>query len=66
MTQFLFVPLPHETASVSTDSVFSTWYDFRSLDLHEALVDEGVSEELAHSWLQPENCLAGGRLEEEA
>lgn len=48
-----------------TDSEFSTWYDFRSLNLHEALFGEGVSEELANSWLQPENRLAGGRLEEE-
>lgn len=39
-----------------------TRYDFRGLDLHEALHGEGVPEELAHSRLQAEDGLAGGRL----
>lgn len=42
-----------------------TWYDFRGLDLYKALVGEGVPEELAHSWLQAEDGLAGGRLQED-
>lgn len=41
-----------------------TGYDFRRLDLHKALVGEGVPEELAHSRLQSEDGLAGGRLRE--
>lgn len=39
-----------------------TWYDFRGLDLHKALFGEGVSEELAHAWLQAKDGLAGGCL----
>lgn len=41
-----------------------TWYDFRGLDLHKALVGEGVPEELAHSRLQAEDGLAGGGLQD--
>lgn len=39
-----------------------TRYNFRRLDLHKALFGEGVPEELAHTWLQAEHGLAGGRL----
>lgn len=42
-----------------------TWYDFRGLDLHKALFGEGVSEELAHAWLQAKDGLAGGCLHQD-
>lgn len=65
MINFMFsVPFPLGQDQRDGECV-CTRYDFRGLDLHKALIGEGVSEELAHSWLQAEDGLAGGGLWEE-